>query len=202
MLCWNKMFCSKTNHRIHFFKSIQICGFWKWNKNLLDKEIQLSFLLFSCTMCAFPNPRVFFCCLCPVLCFEVPFCWTFEEPRGARRISRRRVPHTRTPCNNVLLQFSHSKAQLCFPRVGELVQRKRLLCWAVGIKQRIAPKPAHMYFPSTGKLLLDLDRLFFHIPQTCPEWLSSFMLVWQLEEIILFFFITLRISFKWAHRHS
>lgn len=124
-----------------------------------------------------------------------------QEEQG-ESLSIAQGPHTRTPCNNGLLQFSHSKAQLCFPRVGELVQRKRLLCWAVGIEQRIAPKPAHVYFPSTGKLLLDLDRLFFHIPQTCPEWLSSFMLVWQLEEIILFFFITLQISFKWAHRHS
>lgn len=51
-------------------------------------------------------------------------------------------------------------------------------------------------------LVWSLQAAFFHIPQTRPGWLSSFMLVWQLTENILFFLTTLQISFKWTHRHS
>lgn len=162
-LCWKKMLCSKTNHNMHFFKEHRFMELWKWNKTQTEEEIELSFILFSCTLCAFPNIQVFFCCLHPVLCFEFEhFCWPFEESSKENLPAECTVPHTQTPCNNVLLQFSHSKAPLCFHHVEQLIQRRSLLCWAIGTEQNCTQTCS--YFPSTGNVLLDLYRLFLYIP--------------------------------------
>ena len=39
-----------------------------------------------------------------------------------------------------------------------------------------------------------LQAAFFHIPQTCPELLNSFMLLWQVTENMCFFLLHYRLS--------
>lgn len=111
----------------------------------------MSFILFSCTLCAFPNTHVVFFLSTPFSMFwSWTFYLTFEESSKENLSAECTVPHTQTPCKKVLLQFSHSKAPLCSHPVEQLNQKKILLCWDIGIEQRIVLKPAHMYFPALG----------------------------------------------------
>lgn len=43
-----KMLSSKTSDSMFFFKQYNFMEFWKWNKNHLEEEIEMNFLLFTC----------------------------------------------------------------------------------------------------------------------------------------------------------